>query len=294
MKKNKIKKSVGNRVFDIFNYTLLFLLAFSMLYPFWYVLVKSIVPFSVLVNSKFLLIPREITFEAYKYIFSTDLMLNSLVISIEITVIATLYQLLITALAAYALSKTDLPGRKIIFGMIVFTMFFSGGLIPSYLLNKSLGLINNMLVMILPGAVSTYNLIVMRSFFDSLPLEIEESARLDGASYFQIFWKIVIPCSMSSVATIALFIAVAVWNSWYPPMLYLNKRELWPMALVLRDILVNSEVDSVASGYQSSNYMLSDSVKMATVVIAVVPIIIVYPFLQKYFVKGVMVGAVKA
>lgn len=294
MKKNRIKKSIGSTIFDIFNYILLFLLAFSTLYPFWYVLVKSIVPFNVLINSKFLIIPREITFDAYKYIFSTDKMLNSLVISIEVTVIATVYQLAVTAMAAYALSKRDLPGRKLIFGMIIFTMFFSGGLIPSYLLNKSLGLINNMLVMILPGAVSTYNLIVMRSFFESLPAEIEESARVDGASYMYIFTKIVIPCSMSSVATIGLFIAVAVWNSWYTPMLYLNKRELWPMALVLRDILVNSETDNIASGYQSSNYMLSDSVKMATVVVAIVPIIIVYPFLQKYFVKGVMVGAVKA
>ncbi len=290
----KIKHSKGSIAFDIFNYIFVGVIAFTMVYPFWYVLVKSVTPFSELVNSKFIFFPKNVTFEAYRYIMATDKMLNGLFISVGVTVVATLYRLFLTSTAAYALSKRDLPGRNIIFRLIVFTMFFHGGLIPTYLLIKALGLTNNLLVLILPHAVSAYNLIVMRTFFDSLPLEIEESARLDGASYFQIFRKIIIPCSMSSVATIALFIAVNAWNAWYEPMLYLNKKELWPMALVIRDILVKSDIDSLNSGYESTGYMMSESVKMAMVIIAIVPIMIVYPFLQKYFAKGVMIGAVKA
>lgn len=293
-KRRKIKHSKGSIAFDIFNYILVGVIAFTMIYPFWYVLVKSITPFSELINSKFILFPKNVTFEAYRYIMATDKMLNGLFISIGVTVVATVYRLALTSTAAYALSKRDLPGRNIVFGLIVFTMFFHGGLIPTYLLIKKLSLTNNLLVLVLPHAVSAYNLIVMRTFFDSLPIELEESARLDGASYFQVFRKIIIPCSMSSVATIALFIAVNAWNAWYEPMLYLNKKELWPMALVIRDILVKSDIDSLNSGYVSTGYMMSESVKMAMVIIAIVPIMVVYPFLQKYFAKGVMVGAVKA
>lgn len=293
-KSRKIKHSKGSIAFDIFNYLFVGVIAFTMVYPFWYVLVKSVTPFSELINSKFVFFPKSVTFEAYSYVMATDKMLNGLLISIGVTLAATVYRLFLTSTAAYALSKQDLPGRNLIFSLIVFTMFFSGGLIPTYLLIKKLGLINNLLVLILPHAVSAYNLIVMRTFFDSLPLEIEESARLDGASYFQIFRKIIIPCSMSSVATIALFIAVNTWNAWYEPMLYLNKKELWPMALVIRDILVKSDLDSLNSGYESAGYMMSESVKMAMVIIAIVPIMVVYPFLQKYFAKGVMIGAVKA
>jgi len=297
MRKNTLAKKrmgVGGRVFEVFNYVFLTLVAFTTLYPFWYVLLKSILPFEEAIKSKFLIIPTGFTMDSYKYVLSTDRFTNSLFVSIGVTILGTVYQVLITSLTAYAFTKKDLPGRNILFNIIIVTMFFGGGLIPTYLLYKSLGFIDNPLVMILPHAISTYNMVVMKSFFTSIPYEIEESARIDGASYFKIFFRIIMPLSLSSFATIALFVAVSLWNSWYGPMLYLNDKKFWPMALVLRDILVKTDMNSMQGEYVSESMMLSESVKMATVIVAIVPIIIVYPFVQKYFVKGVMVGAVKA
>ena len=297
MKKTSLQRKkigAGGTVFNIINYTFLAAIAFTTLYPFWYVLLKSILPFEEAIKAKFLIFPTGFTLDSYKYVLQTDRFTNSLMISVAVTVIGTVYQLFITAFSAYAFTKKDLPGRGILFNIIIVTMFFGGGLIPTYLLYQKLGFIDNPLVMVVPHAISTYNMIVMKSFFAGIPMEIEESARIDGASYFKIFFRIIMPLSLPSVATVSLFIAVSLWNSWYGPMLYLNKKKFWPMALVLRDILVKTDINSMGNEYTGDAMMLSDSVKMATVIVAITPILVVYPFVQKYFVKGVMVGPVKA
>jgi len=284
----------GDIAFEMINAIILAIIAFSTLYPFWYVLVKSILPFEQAIKTKFYLIPTGFTLESYKFIFSTDRMVRSINISVILTVFGTIYQLFFTALTGYGLSKKNLPGRNFMFSLIIVTMFFGGGLIPTYLLIRGLGLMNTLWALILPGTIGTYNMIIMKTFFQSLPEEIEESARMDGAGYLKIFFRIIIPLSKPVISTIGLFISVGLWNSWYGPLLYLNDKNLWPMALLLREILIKTDVETLASTYVSEDYMLSDSIKMATVIVSVTPIVIVYPFLQKYFVKGVMIGAIKS
>ncbi|WP_339208116.1 carbohydrate ABC transporter permease [Paenibacillus sp. FSL K6-3182] len=270
-------------------------MACIMLYPFWHVLVGSVLPYEEAVKTRFNIIPRSISFEAYEYVFSKNTILMSVVVSVFVTVIGTLYQLLITSIAAYPLTKQDLPGRTAIFLFIIFTMFFGGGLIPYYLLIKSLGMVNSLAVMIIPAALSTYNLIVLKTFFQNIPIDLEESAKIDGAGYMRVFFQIIIPLSFPALATIALFIAVGQWNNWYVPMLFLNDKELWPLAMVLRDVLINNNMELTRSGsFVSKDFMLGDTIKNAIVMVSVIPIIIVYPFIQKHFVKGVMIGSIKS
>ncbi|MGO4348972.1 carbohydrate ABC transporter permease [Paenibacillus sp. MCAF9] len=287
--------SVSGKIFDILNIIFLIFMACIMLYPFWHVLVGSVLPYEEAVKTRFNIIPRSISFEAYEYVFSKNTILMSVVVSVFVTVIGTLYQLLITSIAAYPLTKQDLPGRTAIFLFIIFTMFFGGGLIPYYLLIKSLGMVNSLAVMIIPAALSTYNLIVLKTFFQNIPIDLEESAKIDGAGYMRVFFQIIIPLSFPALATIALFIAVGQWNNWYVPMLFLNDKELWPLAMVLRDVLINNNMELTRSGsFVSKDFMLGDTIKNAIVMVSVIPIIIVYPFIQKHFVKGVMIGSIKS
>ncbi|MGO4545489.1 carbohydrate ABC transporter permease [Paenibacillus sp. 2TAB23] len=287
--------SVSGKIFDILNIGFLVFMACIMLYPFWHVLVGSVLPYEEAVKTSFNILPRSISFEAYEYVFSKNTILMSVVVSVFVTVIGTLYQLLITSIAAYPLTKQDLPGRTAIFLFIIFTMFFGGGLIPYYLLIKSLGMVNSLAVMIIPAALSTYNLIVLKTFFQNIPIDLEESAKIDGAGYMRVFFQIIIPLSFPALATIALFIAVGQWNNWYVPMLFLNDKELWPLAMVLRDVLINNNMELTRSGsFVSKDFMLGDTIKNAIVMVSVIPIIIVYPFIQKHFVKGVMIGSIKS
>jgi len=287
--------SVSGKIFDILNIIFLVFMACIMLYPFWHVLVGSVLPYEEAVKTRFNILPRKISFEAYEYVFSKNTILMSVAVSVFVTVIGTLYQLLITAIAAYPLTKQDLPGRTAIFLFIIFTMFFGGGLIPYYLLIKSLGMVNSLAVMIIPAALSTYNLIVLKTFFQNIPIDLEESAKIDGAGYMRVFFQIIIPLSVPALATIALFIAVGQWNNWYVPMLFLNDKGLWPLAMVLRDVLINNNMELTRSGsFVSKEFMLGDTIKNAIVMVSVIPIIIVYPFIQKHFVKGVMIGSIKS
>ncbi|MDG0793331.1 carbohydrate ABC transporter permease [Cohnella ginsengisoli] len=287
--------SLSGKLFDATNYFLLIVMALITLYPFWYVLVGSVIPYEEAIQSTLHLFPKRISFEAYDFVFSKNTIIKSLLVSLFVTVAGTLYQLFITAITAYPLIKQDLPGRSAIFLFIIFTMFFGGGLIPYYLLIKSLGMVNSLAVMILPAAISTYNMIVLKTFFQNIPLELEESAKIDGAGYMKIFFRIIIPLSVPALATIALFIAVGQWNNWYTPMLFLNDKALWPLAMVLRDILINNNMELTRGGsFVSEEFMLGDTIKNAVVIVSVVPIIVVYPFIQKHFVKGVMIGSIKS
>lgn len=289
-----LKKSFGEKMFDSANYVFLALVALVMLYPFWHVLVRSVLPYEEAIKSNIHLFPARISWEAYKYVFSNGGLLQGIYVSVYITVVGTIYQLLITAMTAFGLTIKDLPGRNGILLMIIITMFFSGGLIPYYLLIKQLGLIDNLLVMIIPAAISTFNMIVTKTFMDGLPKELQESAMIDGAGYFRIFFQLILPLSVPVLATIGLFIAVAQWNNWFSAMLFLNNRDMWPLALILRDILIDNNTELTRqTGYVSDSYLLGESIKMAVVIVSVIPILLIYPFIQKYFVKGVMIGSLK-
>ncbi|MBP1993131.1 carbohydrate ABC transporter permease [Paenibacillus eucommiae] len=287
--------SVAGKIFDVLNIIFLIVMAFIMLYPFWHVLVGSVLPYEEAIKTRFNFFPRNFSFEAYKYVFSKKTILMSVIVSVFVTVAGTLYQLFVTAIAAYPLTKQDLPGRSAIFLFIIFTMFFGGGLIPYYLLIKSLGMVNSLAVMIIPAAFSTFNMIVLKTFFQNIPVDLEESAKIDGAGYMRVFFQIILPLSVPALATIALFIAVGQWNNWYVPMLFLNDKDLWPLAMVLRDVLINNNMELTRSGsFVSKEFMLGDTIKNAIVMVSVIPIIIVYPFIQKHFVKGVMIGSIKS
>lgn len=287
------RKSLGDNIFDIVNTVILILIGLSMLAPFWHVVVRSILPYDEAIKSSFVLFPKRTTFEAYKYILNSERFVSSLGISFIVTVTGTVYQLVMTTFAAFALTKKTLPGRKIFFAMFIITMFFNGGLIANYLLMRGLKMINNVLVLILPFGISCYNMLIIKSFFEGLPPDMEESARVDGADTFRVFFSIILPLSIPVVATFALFFAVDRWNGWYNAMIYINDKSKWPFVMVLREILISSDKESMQSNYVNQEYMVGDSIKMAAVIVSIFPVMIIYPFIQKYFVKGVTLGAVK-
>jgi putative aldouronate transport system permease protein len=284
-------QTVSGRIFDMFNYLFMALLAFITLYPFWDTLIVSIIPLEQYLASSIHIFPQQLTFEAYAYLFSMKELWRSYGVTIYITVIGTAINMLLTIMAAYALSKRDLKGQTIIMVLIVFTMMFSGGLIPSYLVVKNLGMVDTLWALIIPSAINTYNLIIMRNFFGAIPDELEDSAKIDGCNDMGILFKIIIPLSMPSIATITLFYAVARWNEFFSAVFYINSKQLWPLQLFLRAMLFENEASSSSGG--DSPFLLGVSIKMAAVMAATIPVIMIYPFFQKFFVKGAMIGAVK-
>jgi len=289
------KKSLGDRITDGFIYVILAIFGLATLFPVYYVMVVSITPYSeVLRNGGFLLIPKTVTFEAFEAIFSSSTVPKALNITVLITVLGTSLNLLVTMLLAYPLSKKFLPGRNAVLLGIVFTMLFSGGLIPTFLTVKATGLMNTIWALIIPGLVSTFNLLVMKTYFESLPSEIEEAAKVDGCGDAATLFKIVLPLSMPIIATLGLFYGVNHWNAYFGGIMYLNDRDLYPLQVVLRNMIVTPSVSQELAVPQSQLSALPpESIKMATVVVAIVPVILVYPFLQKYFIKGMLLGAVK-
>ncbi len=290
-----IDRSLGAKLFEVTNAAFLCMIAVVTLYPFWSVLVVSLMPYSEVIKRSFYLFPTRITLAAYRYILSSDRLLRSLFYSVYVTVLLVFYQLALTSMAAYGFTKKDLPGRSALLTLIIITMFFGGGLIPYYLLVKAVGLVNTLWVMIIPAGMNTFHLILIKSFFGSIPSEMEESAIIDGAGFFRVFRSIIVPLSASVLATVALFIAVGQWNNWYTPLIFIDDRNRWPLAMILREILINNQTGYLQPGYQvNRDLVVIQSAKMAVVIVSIVPIIIVYPFIQKYFVKGVMIGAIKS
>ena len=271
------------------------LLCAIMVYPILFVLARSVTPEIERALHPLRLIPSSFDWTGYTFILSSGSnIVNSYATTIARTLIGTTFNIVVTTLLAYPLSKKYYPPRKIMTALIVFTMWFSGGLIPSFLLNKSLGLLNNFWVYILPSMVNAFNLIIMRNFFMQIPDSLEESAKLDGANDLRVFFSIYLPLSTASIATITLFYAVYHWNMWFDSMLYMNKKEMWTMQYTLRQLIDSATVTDIATvGSAMDNIPPAETVRMATIVIATVPILCVYPFLQKYFVKGMLVGSVK-
>ena len=261
----------------------LLLLVVLTIIPFYYMLVLSLARFEDVAGGAFYLIPRHIDFASYALIFEDDTIPRAFLVSTAVTVVGTAVSMLVTTSAAYALSKKGLPGRNAIFTYIIITMFFSGGLIPSYLVMKDLGFVDSYLVMILPLSLNTFFLILMKNYFLTIPESLEESAKIDGANDILIMIRIVIPIAAPIMATISLFYAVAFWNDWFFPMLFLQDPDKYPLQLLLRKIVVEQEManrlDRVSVMFGRHYYRLS--VQMATVAVATLPILLVYPFVQK-------------
>lgn len=278
------------KIFDIINYSLLLLLSISTIYPFVNMLAISLSPMSEVLQSSFMVVPRKITFEAYDYVLRYGNLGSAYKTTIFITVVGTLINLVLTSLGAYVLSTKDVPGRKVLTTFVVITMIFNGGLIPTYMVVRNLNLVNTVWAMILPNAINTFWMIVMRNFMQEIPVSLRESARLDGCSEYRILLMIIMPLSLPIVATLSLFYGVMHWNEYYNAIIYVSRQNLKPLQVIIKAM------------YEQSLEIIDDSklppavetVRACTVMLATLPILTVYPFVQKYFVKGMMVGAVKA
>jgi len=285
----------STRLFDAVNYSLLFLIAMATVLPFLHVLAGSFTTAEELAVKKFVLFPSRFSLDAYLYIFSTNTVMRGMLVSVCVTVFGTLFSVFLTSLMAYGLGRRDLVGRRPLMFLVVFTMLFSGGMIPTFIVVKALGMIDSYLALVVPSSISAFNLIILRNFFMNLPEGLEESAKIDGCGDFRVLFQIVIPLSMPAIATIALFYAVTYWNTYLPAILYLNDATKWPIQVILRQIVI------LASGLSADTTGLSDdfirppeqTIKMAVIVVATIPVLLVYPFLQKHFVKGALLGAIK-
>jgi len=290
----------GNRVlrklslYNVLIAAVLLLVIFTTLYPFWYMIAVSLSKETFVLRGDVVFWPKGLNFRMYDLVLG-DPRISTGYFNTAIYVIAgTAISLFATCLGAYTLTKPDMPLRKTFTLMIVITMFFSGGMIPTFLVVKGLSLVDTRLGMILPTAVSTWNLIIMRTFFYAFPKEIEESGKVDGMSHLGIFLRLVLPLSKPVLATIGLFYAVGMWNNFQSALLYLRSDHLYPLQVVLRNIVLQGQViDAAVSDIGGDNVVVGESLKYATIIVSTVPILLIYPFLQKYFVRGALIGSVK-
>ncbi|WP_339296960.1 carbohydrate ABC transporter permease [Paenibacillus sp. FSL R5-0623] len=290
-----ISPSRGSRIFDCLNITLLSIFALLTVLPFVYVIAGSFATQKELLLRGFIVFPTEFSLDAYKYIFSTPALIKSLLVTIFITVFGTLINIFLTCLMAYPLARKDMDFRKPILMLIVFTMLFSGGMIPTFLVVKQLGMINTYWSLLIPGAISAFNLIIIRNFFQQLPESLEESAKIDGCNDLSVFFRIVLPLSMPAIATFSLFYAVGHWNTYFSAVLYINDNTKWPIQVLLRQFVILASGGIGDSTAMDADYVSppEQSIKMAVIVVSTLPILLVYPFLQKHFAKGVLLGSVK-
>lgn len=294
-----MKLGTGDKIFTVLNYTFMILLSFTILFPFWRIVMLSLNEGIDSMRGGIYFWPRIFTWDNYKVIFARPDIVNAYEVTIFRTVIGTLLSVFLMSLMAYGLSKRHLRGRRLINVMVLFTMFFSGGLIPTYLLLKDLHLLNSIWVYIIPALYSAWNLILFRTFFQQLPSALEESAKIDGANDLLIYFRLIVPLSMPIFATISLFVAVGHWNDWFSGTVFVRDPKLVPLQTLLMSIIRENDSGRLIAGgvanlsSESVKTVTSYSVKMATLVATVLPIIMLYPFLQKYFVKGVMVGSIK-
>ena len=291
----KIKVSAGERAFNAFNCLFLFLLMALMLYPLLYVVFASVSEPGKLAISKGLLFkPQGFSLAAFRAVRDNPMIGRSYLNTLFVVVCGTIINLLMTSLCAFVLSRENLPYKKTLTLFVMFTMFFGGGLIPRFLVVSGLGMVDTYLALLLPNAINAYNMIIMRTSFESVPRSLEESAQIDGANEFVVLLRIILPLSMPVVAVMLLFYGVGHWNNWFSAVVYIRHRAKYPLQLILREILIENELSSMTTDVGSlDKESISETIKYATIVVATVPILCIYPFLQKYFAKGVMVGAVK-
>ncbi|MFI6792695.1 carbohydrate ABC transporter permease [Nonomuraea sp. NPDC050383] len=284
--------SLGSRVFDTLNIVVLSALALITILPLLYVLAGSFAGEAEISSRPFFLWPKKIVTESYQYIFATDTFVRALVTTIVVTAVGTVVQLLLTFTMAYPLAKRYLPGRTLVLNLVIFTMVFSGGMIPTYLVVRDLGLLDSYWALILPLAINPFYLIIVKSFFQELPQALEEAARIDGCNEMGVFFKIVLPLSKPIIATFSLFYAVAIWNDYMSPLLYLSDPSKWTLQILVRQLTNNDAANALAQ-MDRTWVPPEQGLKFAVVVIATLPILFVYPFLQKHFAKGVLIGGVK-
>lgn len=295
IKKNSIHRTKAEKIFTVFNYAFFAFLSLLVLYPFWHVMMVSVSSTEAALKGGLFLYPKGFNLDTYKSVFKSPDIYNGFYTTIVVTVSGTVLGTLLTAMTAYPLSKKRLRGGKVIMFLILFTMIFNAGMIPNYLLIKNLKLYDTRWALILPLMVSAYNCIIMKSFFAAIPESLEESARIDGANDLKIFFYIIIPLSKATIATIALFTAVTYWNDYMSTVLYIQNTAKWSLQAVLRNMLTNTQqaMQSAGVNVRAQINTNAETIKAASIVVATVPILIVYPFVQKYFVKGVMIGGIK-
>ncbi|NQX67629.1 carbohydrate ABC transporter permease [Paenibacillus alba] len=288
-----LRTSSSEKLFHVINYAFFILLGLSTIFPFINLIAKSLSGEAAVVSGMVSLYPIDFQVGTYKYVASNSLFLNAFLVSVTVTFVGSILALIMTTLAAYPLSKPRLRGRKIFILMYLFTMLFSGGLIPTYLLMHKLHLIDKLPVLFLPFMINVYNMLIIKSYFESLPDSLEESAKIDGASNIRILLRIILPLSLPVLATIGLFYAVTFWNDYFTSLIYINSANLKPLQLYLKELFVTSTDVFLRTNVDASLNVSPQSIQAASIILATLPIIVVYPFLQKYFVKGVLVGSVK-
>ncbi len=287
-----MKKKKKGLLFDLLNGAVLTLVALVTLYPFLYVVFASFSdPLELMSNSGLLFAPMGFSLDAYVRVFENPSIYSGYANTIFYVVVGTLVNIIATCMAAYVLSRKQFMLRRFLTVMFIFTMYFNGGLIPSYLLIKDLDLINSRLALILPGAVNTFNLMIMITGFEGVPESLEESARMDGAGDWTILFRIIMPLAKPTIMVMVLYYAVGHWNSWFNAMIYLRDADKMPLQIFLRDILTRSQLGAMSGQVDVEDVGLT--IKYATIIVSTVPILCIYPFIQKHFVKGVMIGAVK-
>ncbi|ANY75476.1 MULTISPECIES: carbohydrate ABC transporter permease [Paenibacillus] len=279
--------------FDVLNALILLGVVTACLYPFIYMLAVSLSDSAAIASGTVWLWPKGFNLDMYRYVFEDGRVLKGYQNTFIYVVLGTAISLMVTALGAYSLSKTKMVMGKPILMMIVFTMFFNGGMIPTFLVVKELGFVNTVWGMVLPGAVGTWNLLIMRTFFMGMPQELEESGKIDGLSEVGIFFRIVLPLSKPVLATIGLYYAVGMWNNFMGPLLYLRDADMQPLQVILRNIVLSGQFTGTDGPVVGDIVVVEDGLKFATIMVSTVPILLVYPFIQKYFVKGALIGSVK-
>lgn len=289
--RRRIRRTTDDYVIGALSYTVVGLFAVCCFIPFLLVIVYSFTPYDLYLKNHFDLFPERLTLDAYRMVLQYQYIWTGYANTLFITVVGTLLSMCLLTVTAYPLSKRDLKGRNFMMTLWIITMFFSGGMIPNYFLIRSMGLLNSLWSLILPGMLGCYNLILMKNYIRGLPESLEEAARIDGANDLLVLLRIVLPLCAPILATLALFTAVGYWNSYFSAIIYITKRPKWPLQLVLRELLFESGVNEMASLDErvSTPFLL----KMASIVVASVPIMCVYPFLQKYFMTGLVLGGVK-
>jgi putative aldouronate transport system permease protein len=293
------RRSVPSRLFDAVNVVFMFLVMFVTLYPFWYALIGSLSDGFDFMKGGVYILPRVPTLFNFRVLFETEAISHALLVSVLRSLAGTVTQVGFTAIFAYAFSRKGLMGKRFYAGLGLFTMIFSGGLIPTYVLYKQLGLLNNFLVYIIPNLLSFWNVMIFSSFFREIPASLLESARIDGAGEYRAFFSLIVPLSTPVIAAITLFVAVSSWNAYYDAMIFTTSARLAPMQLVLMRIIRYTEEASRMANDASADFRMdqmqtsSVTIQLAAMMVAAAPIMVIYPFLQKYFVKGVMIGSLK-
>lgn len=292
---NRIRLPLPQKIFNVFNILFLLIIIVITLYPFWHALMVSVSsPSRYMKHNGAMLVPLDIDFASYSAVFTNPNMGYGFFNSFVNVAVGVVVGLLLTIMAAYALTRKNFYFKRPLMFFMVLTMFISGGLIPMYLTIDSLNLINTRWAVILPMLINTYNVVVTRVFFSSIPDSLEESARLDGANDLVILFKIFVPISMPIIAVVTLFIAVDRWNAWFYPMIFLNKRSLFPVSLILREILIANDTSAMTANVSvGDKEPIAETIKYATMIVSILPVVVIYPFLQKYFIQGMMLGAVK-